>query len=437
MYARGDYDLAGFCVGIAEKDDLITPDRVRPGDVLIALASSGPHSNGYSLIRKVLEVSGADPRQPLDGSTLGELLMAPTRIYVKPVLAMMERVRVRAMAHITGGGLVENLPRVLPNGVKAVVDLGSWHRPAIFDWLQSAGWNRRRRDATHLQLRRRAGPVRRASRGAAGLRRLQHRRRAALGLGSYRAGRTRAGGPGTRGAGRGTTDVIRREPETSPPLAVVVLVSGSGSNLQALIDAQRSGLNIIIRGVVSNVREAFALQRARDAGIPGSVLDHRGFPSREAYDAALAELIDGLDPGLVVLAGFMRILTPDFVVHYRGRILNIHPSLLPKFRGLHTHGRALEAGERVHGASVHFVTPELDGGPVVLRAEVPVLPGDDTDTLATRVLEREHIIYPCVVGWFAAGRLHLDVADRPVLDGEVLTQPLLLGGDAPCPGQSA
>jgi phosphoribosylformylglycinamidine cyclo-ligase len=139
MYASGDYDLAGFCVGIAEKDALITPDRVRPGDVLIALASSGPHSNGYSLIRKVLEVSGADPRQPLAGSTLADLLLAPTRIYVKPVLAMMEHIRVHAMAHITGGGLVENLPRVLPKGVRAVVDLGSWRRPAIFDWLQMQG----------------------------------------------------------------------------------------------------------------------------------------------------------------------------------------------------------------------------------------------------------------------------------------------------------
>jgi phosphoribosylformylglycinamidine cyclo-ligase len=143
MYAPGDYDLAGFCVGIAEKDALITPDRVHPGDLLIALASSGPHSNGYSLIRKVLEVSGADAAQPLAGSTpaatLGDLLMAPTRIYVKPVLALMERLRVHAMAHITGGGLVENLPRVLPDGVKAVVDLGSWRRPAIFDWLQRQG----------------------------------------------------------------------------------------------------------------------------------------------------------------------------------------------------------------------------------------------------------------------------------------------------------
>jgi len=147
MYAPGDYDLAGFCVGIAEKDALITPDRVKAGDSLIAIASSGPHSNGYSLIRKVLEVSGVDPRQPLPqapdspgaGSTLADLLLAPTRIYVKPVLGLMRQTQIHAMAHITGGGLVENLPRVLPQGVKALVDLGSWRRPAVFEWLQDQG----------------------------------------------------------------------------------------------------------------------------------------------------------------------------------------------------------------------------------------------------------------------------------------------------------
>lgn len=139
MYAEGEYDLAGFCVGIVEKDELLTAERVQPGDALIALASSGPHSNGYSLIRKVLAVSRADLGAPLDGVPLGERLLAPTRIYVKPVLALMRERPVHAMAHITGGGLTENLPRVLPPGVQAVIDLDSWHRPAVFGWLQAAG----------------------------------------------------------------------------------------------------------------------------------------------------------------------------------------------------------------------------------------------------------------------------------------------------------
>lgn len=139
MYAPGDYDLAGFCVGIAEKDALLTPERIRPGDALIGVASSGAHSNGYSLIRKVIEVSGADLEAPLDGLALGERLLAPTRIYVKPLLAVMQELDVHAMAHITGGGLPENLPRVMPGGTRAVLDLDSWRRPAVFDWLQSKG----------------------------------------------------------------------------------------------------------------------------------------------------------------------------------------------------------------------------------------------------------------------------------------------------------
>ena len=212
---------------------------------------------------------------------------------------------------------------------------------------------------------------------------------------------------------------------------MVVLISGSGSNLQALIDAKGGGFEI--RAVISNVPDAFGLKRAEAAGIQARVLDHHGYPSRAAYDADLADLIDNFAPGLVVLAGFMRILTPGFVNHYRGRMLNIHPSLLPKFRGLHTHARALEAGEQVHGASVHFVTPELDGGPVVLQAEVQVLTDDDPDRLAARVLTREHHIYPRVVGWFAAGRLRLDDQGRPVLDGQSLSQPIRLGSDGRCP----
>jgi phosphoribosylformylglycinamidine cyclo-ligase len=139
MYAEGDYDLAGFCVGIAEKEDLLTPDRVRPGDALIGLASSGPHSNGYSLIRKILAVSSTDPGEDLDGLPIGEWLLSPTRIYVKPVLGLMREVPVHAMAHITGGGITENLPRVLPQGTRAVVDLGSWQRPTVFDWLRAKG----------------------------------------------------------------------------------------------------------------------------------------------------------------------------------------------------------------------------------------------------------------------------------------------------------
>lgn len=206
------------------------------------------------------------------------------------------------------------------------------------------------------------------------------------------------------------------------PLALVVLISGNGSNLQAIIDAiQQQGLRAQVRAVVSNNPDAYGLTRARNANIPAEVLDHRNFPSREAYDQALQLLIDRFQPDLVILAGFMRILTEDFVNHYRGRMLNIHPSLLPKYQGLNTHQRVLEAGDNIHGVSVHYVTPVLDGGPVILQAEVPVHSGDTADDLAQRVHQQEHVIYPLVIRWIADGRVMLQ--DETVLfDGKPLTE---------------
>jgi len=209
-------------------------------------------------------------------------------------------------------------------------------------------------------------------------------------------------------------------------LPLVVLVSGNGSNLQALIDAAAAGLPVEIRAVISNRPGAFGLERARRAGIAAEVVDHRDFPSREAFDAALMSQIDRHAPALLALAGFMRILTPGFVHHYAGRMLNIHPSLLPDFPGLETHRRAIEAGASNHGATVHFVTDQLDGGPPVLQAEVPVLPGDTPEQLAARVLEQEHLIYPLAVRWFAEGRLQCSDG-QAWLDGRRLEQPETLG----------
>jgi phosphoribosylglycinamide formyltransferase-1 len=201
---------------------------------------------------------------------------------------------------------------------------------------------------------------------------------------------------------------------------VVVLISGSGSNLQALIDSiTNDGNPARIAAVISNRADAYGLVRAQNAGIQTRVLDHKQFDGREAFDAALVEAIDGFDPQLVVLAGFMRILTGDFVRHYEGRLLNIHPSLLPKHKGLHTHQRALEAGDREHGCSVHFVTEELDGGPLVVQAVVPVESGDTPESLAQRVHSQEHHIYPLAMRWFAEGRLKLGKTGAQ-LDGKDL-----------------
>lgn len=201
---------------------------------------------------------------------------------------------------------------------------------------------------------------------------------------------------------------------------VVVLISGSGSNLQALIDSvAHDGNPARIAAVISNRADAYGLTRAQHAGIATGVLDHKPYDGREAFDAALIEVIDAHQPDLVVLAGFMRILTPGFVRHYTGRLLNIHPSLLPKHKGLHTHQRALEAGDREHGCSVHFVTEELDGGPLVVQAVVPVEADDTPQSLAQRVHDQEHLIYPLAVRWFCEGRLRL-AATGAQLDGHNL-----------------
>jgi len=203
--------------------------------------------------------------------------------------------------------------------------------------------------------------------------------------------------------------------------SIVVLISGSGSNLQAILDACAAGFIAgRVSAVISNKADVFGLQRANDAGVPALVLDHKQFADRQTYDTALMALIDQHQPDLVVLAGFMRILTPAFVGHYQGRLLNIHPSLLPKYQGLHTHQRAIEAGDQQHGCSVHFVTAELDGGPVVLQAKVPIFAGDAVAVVAERVHEQEHRIYPLVVRWFCQDRLQHQ-SDKALLDGQILS----------------
>jgi phosphoribosylglycinamide formyltransferase-1 len=204
-----------------------------------------------------------------------------------------------------------------------------------------------------------------------------------------------------------------------------VLVSGSGSNLQALLDQAAAGdLGAEITGVVSNRPQAYALERARAAGVATQAVDHTAFPDRAAFDAALEEAVARLEPDLVVLAGFMRVLTPAFVTRFSGRLINVHPSLLPAFRGLHTHRKALEAGCRIHGTTIHFVTEDLDAGPIIAQAALRVRSSDDPDTLRQRVQALEHRLLPQVVRWFAAGRLttgdgRVTVTDHPEPAGEL------------------
>lgn len=187
---------------------------------------------------------------------------------------------------------------------------------------------------------------------------------------------------------------------------IVILISGRGSNMEAIVQAcAQEKWGARIAAIVSNKATAAGLAFAAQHGIDTAVVDHKQFDSREAFDAELARVIDGFQPDLVVLAGFMRILTEGFVRHYEGRLLNIHPSLLPAFPGLHTHERAIEAGCKLAGATVHLVTPELDHGPIVIQAAVPVLPSDTGESLSARVLRQEHLIYPRAVRWFVEDQL--------------------------------
>lgn len=200
---------------------------------------------------------------------------------------------------------------------------------------------------------------------------------------------------------------------------IVVLISGRGSNMEAVVQAcATEGWNARIAAVVSNQPEAAGLAFARARGIPTAVVDHREHASRESFDAALRQAIDRFAPQLLVLAGFMRVLTPGFVSHYGGRMVNVHPSLLPAFTGLWTHRRAIEAGCKLAGATVHFVTAELDHGPIIAQAVVPVLPGDTEATLAARVLAREHVLYPRVVRWLVEDLLRVDGNSVRHLRGE-------------------
>ncbi|WP_286816522.1 phosphoribosylglycinamide formyltransferase [Marinobacter sp. UBA3607] len=214
--------------------------------------------------------------------------------------------------------------------------------------------------------------------------------------------------------------------DPAPLPTIVVLASGSGTNLQALIDASRErDFPGEILAVGCNRPGAFALERAAQANIKTFVVDHKKYGSREEFDGALMAELRRLNPDVIVLAGFMRILTADFVRAFRGRMLNIHPSLLPAYTGLNTHQRVLDAGDKVHGVSIHFVTEELDGGPVIAQAEVAVQSDDDAESLAERVQQQEHVLYPIVVRWFCEGRIQL-TADGVQFDGKLLKHPMRL-----------
>ena len=401
LYAKGDYDLAGFAVGAAERGTLL-PKDVGVGDVLIGLPSSGVHSNGFSLVRRIVEHSGLawDAPAPFaQGRSLAEALLEPTRIYVKPLLEVLKGGDgINALCHITGGGFPDNIPRVLPDGVGVRLDLSAIAAPPVFGWLAQ---DRRRgggRDAAHLQLRHRH------DRG-----------------GKRRQGRRRDGAPGESGretgahrrddfaCGRRACADGRLPEALMTRRRVAILISGRGSNMVSLIEAaSRPDFPAEIALVLSNRPDAAGLEHARAAGIATLAIDHKAFPDRETFDRAMDAALKEHDIAFICLAGFMRVLTDGFVERWSGQMINIHPSLLPLYRGTRTHRRALDDGVLLHGCTVHFVVPELDAGPIIAQAAVPVVPGDTEESLAARVIVQEHILYPQALRTICDGTARLD-----------------------------
>lgn len=386
MYHGGDFDLAGFAVGAMERGGEL-PQFVGEGDVLLGLASSGVHSNGYSLVRKVVELSGLgwDAPSPFGEGSLGQALLAPTRLYVRQALAAVRAGGVHGLAHITGGG-AEREPTAgaatgagLRDRSRGLGGAGGLSLAGHDGQLVGAG------AAQDLQLRDRDDRRgrRRSGRGADGA--------------AVPGGRDGLP-PGSDRAGRG-----RDLPGHPDVKRVAILISGGGSNMVALVQAMTGDFPARPVLVFSNNPEAAGLARAQGLGVPVAAVDHRPFgKDRAGFEVAMARTLDLAAPDIICLAGFMRILTPGFVRSHQGRMLNIHPSLLPKYPGLHTHEQALAHGDLEAGCTVHEVTARLDAGPILGQARVPILAGDTAATLARRVLVAEHRLYPQALRFFAA-----------------------------------
>lgn len=411
MYEPNVYDLAGFALGITEfKKILPRRDSIKVGDIIIGFPSSGVHSNGFSLIRKLLDVSGykLEDSAPFSetGKSFGEELLVPTKIYVKEVLPAIETGLVKALAHITGGGLWDNIPRVLPAHLTAELNGKVINILPIFGWLASKGVDK-------LELMKTfncgVGMILVAS--------PEHELpllKALFGSGASVVGKVIPTKPGGHQliVRHFATCVERVERLlTLPKKRVGVLISGSGSNLQALIDATKDtslGTCSEIVHVISNKAGVKGLDRAAAANITFAVISNKEFPTREAFDDALhAELVKN-NVEIVCLAGFMRILTAAFVQKWRGKLINIHPSLLPKHKGIHVQQAALDAGDTESGCTVHFVDENVDTGANIVQEVVPIVPGDTADSLASRILEVEHIAFPKALRLLASGYVRLN-----------------------------
>ncbi|XP_039448693.1 trifunctional purine biosynthetic protein adenosine-3 [Culex pipiens pallens] len=418
MYARGSYDLAGFSLGVVEHDEMLPrTSTVVEGDVVIGLPSSGVHSNGFSLVHKVLEHAGVTygDAAPFSatGKTFGQELLEPTKIYVKDVLPLLKQNLIKALAHITGGGLTENIPRILPNGLGVEIDAQNFHVSPIFGWLSKAG-----NIAEQEMLR--------TFNCGLGMTLIVAKQNAQTVLGELRSAGATLIGSVVKHAPKAPRVNVLNFPATLaksqltcslPKKRIAVLISGSGSNLQALIDATRStafGIRGEIVFVLSNKNGVYGLERATNAGIRSKVILHKEFPTREQFDAAMSDELERQQIDLICLAGFMRILSEGFVRRWKGRLINIHPALLPKHKGVHAPRQALEAGDTESGCTVHYVDEGVDTGAIILQESVPILANDTEETLTERIHRAEHATFPRALRLVANGLVSLGA------DGKVL-----------------
>ncbi|XP_030605207.1 trifunctional purine biosynthetic protein adenosine-3 [Archocentrus centrarchus] len=425
VYAPEVYDLAGFCVGAVERGALLPRlADISEGDVLIGVASSGVHSNGFSLVRKVLERANVTYGSPApfgkSGQSIGDVLLTPTKIYSRLLLPILRSGTVKAYAHITGGGLLENIPRVLPQGLAADLDASQWSIPPVFSWLHKEGSLSEEEMARTFNCGLGAVLVVAPVDAQRVLRELQaHEEAWIVGLLSHKQPgaepvvvrnlkqRLIDAGPDSSEAAAGKEDGgccgsgIKRT-------KVGVLISGTGTNLQALIDRAKhpsSSSEIVV--VISNRPGVQGLKRASLAGIQTRVVDHKLYGSRAEFDGTIDRILEEFGVELVCLAGFMRILTGTFVKKWRGKLLNIHPSLLPSFKGVNAQKQALQAGVRLTGCTVHFVAEEVDAGAIIVQDAVPVRSNDTEESLSARIREAEHKAFPTAMELVARGAVSL------------------------------
>uniref|UniRef100_A0A8C7PR42 Phosphoribosylglycinamide formyltransferase n=1 Tax=Oncorhynchus mykiss TaxID=8022 RepID=A0A8C7PR42_ONCMY len=402
VYGPGEYDLAGFCVGAVERGALLPRlGDICEGDLLIGVASSGVHSNGFSLVRKVLERAGVTYSSPAPfgkpGQTVGEVLLTPTKIYSRLLLPILSSGAIKAYAHITGGGLLENIPRVLPQELSVDLDASRWIIPPVFSWLQEEGGLCEEEMGRTFNCGLGAVLVVAFPDAQSVLRKLQAHEDAWI-VGSLAHKQP--------GAEPVVIRNLKHSLRLGPSPCCIVCVSGT--NLQALMEqTKRTSSSAEIVVVISNQPGVLGLKRASLAGIQTRVVDHKLYGSRAEFDGTIDHVLEEFDVEVVCLAGFMRILTGSFVRKWNGKLLNIHPSLLPSFKGVNAQKQALQAGARVSGCTVHFVAEEVDAGAIIAQEAVPVLMNDTEESLSDRIREAEHRAFPAALELVAGGGVRL------------------------------